>query len=311
MTLEKSPSVAIILLNWNGLEHTKKCLDSLRHITFTNATVIVVDNGSQSEEVDALRSIGDIVLIENVKNLGFTGGNNVGINYAFGQGFDLIMLLNNDTVVEPNFLEPLVLALQDPRVGAVQPKINTMSDRNIIWNAGGIFNGRLGRPTTIGAGNQDNGDYNKSKEVDWITGCCLAFPRKMVREVGLLDDLFFILFEDVDWSLRARNAGYTLLYIPESKIYHFESATAKSIVKTKEGKRSPFRQYLNIRNHLYIVRKYVSWKFKIIAGFDQFFKISIYLSYYLIRGRWNKFRNTLKGLRDGLSEFNKLDQKDF
>jgi len=306
MTLEKSPSVAIILLNWNGLEHTKKCLDSLREITFANATVIVVDNGSQSEEVDALRSLGDIVLIENVKNLGFTGGNNVGINYAFEKGFDFIMLLNNDTVVEPNFIEPLILALQDPRVGAAQPKINTMSEKNVIWNAGGTFNKVLGRPITIGSGANDIGGYDDAKNIDWITGCCLIFPRHLVSDVGLLNDVFFILFEDVDWSLRARNAGYNLLYIPESKIYHFESATAKSIVKTKEGTRSPFRQYLNVRNHLFIVRRYVPFRFKGFAFFDQLFKISIYLGYYVLRGRWNKLRMTLRGLRDGLGEYREL-----
>lgn len=299
-------SVAIVLVNWNGFDHTIKCIESLRNISYTNATVVLVDNGSKPEEVERLREIPGVVLIENPKNLGFTGGNNVGVQYAYEQGFDFIMMLNNDTTVDPGFLEPLIDAFDDT-VGAVQPKIYSMHDTNIIWSAGGKLNSWLGVPKTIGEGLADNGDYDEPGNLDWITGCALLFPGSIVGEVGYLDDDFFILFEDANWSLRCRQKGYSLRYVPSSKIYHFESATAIARTKGKEGYRSPFRQYINIRNHLFFIRKTMPARFLLTAYAYQVFKISGYLIYYILRQRWQKFRFTVRGVRHGLGRFRKID----
>lgn len=301
-------SVGIVLVNWNGLVHTLKCIESLKGITYTHMTIILVDNGSEPEEVQKLREISGITLIENPVNLGFTGGNNVGIKHAYVQAFDFIMMLNNDTTVEPDFLEPLVAAFNHS-VGAVQPKICSMHETDIIWSAGGKLNQWIGLPRTIGEGLSDNGDYDSTAELDWITGCALMFSRRMIEEVGYLDDDFFILFEDANWSLRCRSKGYILNYIPTSKIYHFESATAVSRTKGKEGFRSPFRQYINIRNHLFFVRKNLSVRFLPTAYFYQLIKITKYLVYYLLRGRWQKFRFTLRGLKHGLGKFRRIEFK--
>ncbi len=296
-----SKSIAIVLVNWNGFDHTIKCIDSLRTVSYSRASIVLVDNGSEEKELERLREIPNVILIENEKNLGFTGGNNVGIKYAYESGFDFIMLLNNDTTVEPGFIEPLINELEES-VGAVQPKIYSMHDREQIWSAGGRFKAWIGLPVTIGEGSKDNGQFDEIKTLDWITGCCLTFRREMVDEVGYLDDTYFILFEDADWSLRARSKGYNLLYIPDSKIYHFESATAVSRKKGKEGYRSPFRQYINIRNHLFLVRKHVPAKFMFSAAIYQMVKITKFLVYYVLRGRWTKFRYTLRAIRDGLGK---------
>ncbi len=303
---DHAKSVAIILVNWNGLEHTSKCIASLKEVTYANVQIIVVDNGSNEAEVMSLREIQGIILIENEKNLGFTGGNNVGIKYAYEEGFDLIMLLNNDTTVDSGFVEPLIAGFGGS-VGAVQPKISSMADPNQIWNAGGTMNRYIGLPITIGAGEKDTGQFDEIREIDWITGCCLLFSREMVEKVGYLDNTYFILFEDADWSIRARKAGFKLLYLPQSRIYHFESATAVSRKKGKEGYRSARRQYINIRNHLFLVRKHVPLIFMPFAVVHQSIKISKYLAYYIIRGRWGKFKATIRGVRDGLGKFKEID----
>ncbi|MBO6497572.1 MAG: glycosyltransferase family 2 protein [Roseivirga sp.] len=303
---KKEASVAIVLLNWNGFNHTIKCIESLRDITYNNAEVVLVDNGSENSEVEKLREIAGIKLIENDKNYGFTGGNNIGLKYAFEHGYDYLMMLNNDTIVEPGFLEPLINGF-DEGTGAVQPKIYTMDPPDTIWNAGGKFNKWLGLTKTIGSGAKDNPSFDVQMEVDWITGCAMVFPARMISEIGYLDDNFFILFEDSDWSLRCRTKGYKLKYVPQSRIYHFESATAVSRVKGKEGFRSPFRQYINIRNHLYFLRKNLPLPYWPTAFIYQIYKISGFLVYYLLRGRWKKFRFTLRGVKDGLSPYKEID----
>ena len=299
----KDKSVAIILVNWNGFEHTIKCINSLRDLTYRNYEVIVVDNGSDPKELIELKKITNIKLIENGSNLGFTGGNNVGMSYAYSSGFDCIMLLNNDTTVEPGFLEPLLQVLIDDNVGAVQPKIYSMHESNVLWSAGGTFNKLTGKPKTRGAGEYDEGHYDCDRDLDWITGCCLTFRKEMIDKVGYLNDLYFIMCEDVDWSLRAKNLGLSLQYVPESRILHFESASAKSSIKSSEGTRSPLRQYQNVRNHLFIIRKYVPPMYWIFAFFDQSIKILTHLCYYALKGRKEKFRLTVKGLVDGLRRF--------
>ncbi len=301
-------SVGIVLVNWNGYEHTIKCIQSLKQITYPNAHIILVDNGSELKEIEALRKLNGIKLIENPKNLGFTGGNNVGIQHAYESGHDFIMMLNNDTTVEPDFLEHLVAAF-DETTGAVQPKISSMHDTGILWNAGGDFNPWMGLPTTIGEGLQDGPEFNKERNLGWITGCALLFRRSMVEIVGYLDDDFFILFEDVNWSLRCIDAGYQLKYIPASRIYHFESATAIARTKGKEGFRSSFRQYINIRNHLFFIRKNLAPKYLFTAYTYQVIKVSKYLLYYILRQRWQKFKSTVRGVRHGLGSFRKIDFK--
>ncbi len=300
--LVQTPSVAIILVNWNGLAYTLECIESLRAVSHRSLKIIVVDNGSEPSQVDPLKEIDTIHLIENGENLGFTGGNNVGIQYAIDQGFDLIMLLNNDTLVEPNFLDPLVAVLQKEETGAVQPKILQMDSKH-IWSLGGKFNTAFGKAKTIGAGKEDLLVQSaKAYNVDWLTGCCLFVKTSVFKEIGLLDNKYFALCEDVDWSLRAKEAGYVLKVVPSAVIYHHESASDKSKVRTTEGYRSPFRQYLNVRNHLYLVRKFVPWYFKPLAFCYYAIRSAIFACYYLLRNRPNKLRMTLKGFRDGIKE---------
>src|SRR5690606_24319194 len=146
MDFMEEPSVAIILVNWNSYTHTKKCLLSLREIIYRNYKTIVVDNGSSDGSGDSLeKEFEELTLIRNPENLGFTGGNNVGIKYACESGFKYLMLLNNDTEVEPDFLTPLIERMEeDDKIGAIQPKFYFLLNKGKIWNAGGRFYPSIG-----------------------------------------------------------------------------------------------------------------------------------------------------------------------
>lgn len=301
MEVMKEGKVAVILLNWNGWEHTSKCINSLKSSETKNLEIIVIDNASQPNEVALLEELEGIHLIKNKENAGFAGGNNIGLAYAYKAGFSYFLLLNNDTTVEKGFLKPLLKAFEADVVGAVQPKIYTMRDPEVIWNAGGKFVKRYAKSISIGHGQKDRGQYNESREVDWITGCALMLSREAYEQVGYLDEQFFIMSEDVDWSIRARKQGFKLIYVPESSIFHFEGATVKLKEKTREGTRSPRRIYFNRRNKLFVMRKHVRGFSYYTALLYQISACFIYLSFFLIKRRPQKLRVTWKALQEGLT----------
>lgn len=297
------PSLAIVIVNWNSFDVTHNCLASLRAIDYPDYRVIVVDNGSNDGSGDKLKSkFPEIVLLKNEKNLGFTGGNNTGIEFALNEGFELVMLLNNDTIVTPDFASSLVAVLQqDLNIGAIQPKIMFNQEREVIWNAGSSFSKVWHLTKTIGMGEADKGAYDKQMEIPWVTGCCFLTKSSIIREVGKLDDRFFIYYEDTDWSFRIKKAGYKLVYEPSSKIYHEVGKSNDNRETFGEGNLSPFSHYVNIRNHIFIVRRYAKGFFFITSMLYQLYKLTGYSQYFLIRGRFKKLRASFRGFYHGLT----------
>lgn len=302
MDFMEEPSVAIILVNWNSYTHTKNCLRSLREIGYRNYKTIVVDNGSSDGSDDVLeKEFEEIVLIRNQENLGFTGGNNVGIKYAGDNGFQYVMLLNNDTEVAPGFLRPLIERMEeDDKIGAIQPKFYFLLDKNKIWNAGGIFYPSIGLTYTIGNGKPNKPAYDEYKEIDWITGCGFLVRVDIVKKIGGLADKLFAYYEDVDWSFRIRKLGYRLFIEPKSIVYHEASVSHKAKTKGKEGLLKPTVHYLNARNHVWFLRKYTPWYYIGSVSLYSLAKYSAYLGYFLVRRRFEKIKFMLRGLKDGL-----------
>lgn len=291
-------SVAIILVNWNGYDFTQACLRSLLRVDFPDFKVIVVDNTSENQEGQRLKkSFPKIELIENSENLGFAGGNNVGIRSALDQGFSHIMLLNNDTEVDPDFLGEMMHKLhQDPRLGLVQPLILFLNDRKTIWSAGGKWVPLIGRAITLGD-REPVADYrSKKSDLDWATGCCMLISREAILQTGLLNEQYFAYFEDVEWSLRFKKAGFGIALAEKAVIYHEAGASSK---KThSEGTLSPRVFYFNVRNQFFLLRSQ-----RIPAGIVyHFIRFSGWAGYFLVRGRFKKMNSVLKGIRDGLSE---------
>lgn len=295
------PAVAILIINWNGYALTKDCLESLKAIDYGNFKTVLVDNGSVDGSGEKLKNeFPEIELLASPENLGFTGGNNLGIKWALDHLFDYVLLLNNDTVVEPDFLDPLVSFLeQNPAYGAVQPKIMLEEERDKIWNAGGGYFKWLEMTWSVGIGKTDEGQFDQEKDTPWITGCAMLIRSAIIRKAGLLDNRFFAYYEDVEWSFRIKKSGFKLRYLPQSKIFHVAGGSSKKI-KTKEGIVPPIIHYYRTRNHLFLIRKHANPLSFVLSLLYQTAKNASFILYLGLNGRFQKVKAILKGHVEGL-----------
>ena len=292
-------SVAIILINWNNSEYTIECIKSLNKTSYRNKKIFVIDNNSNDNSVKKIKNLfSNIDITINKENLGFTGGNNVGIKKALKENFDFIMMLNNDTIVDSKFIEPLISSF-DKNTGAVQPKILNYPDTEYVWSAGGDINYFFGTIISKLNNKKNKKLNNKNNELcKWISGCCFFISSSALKNVGFLDEKFFVYYEDVDLSLRLTDLNYNLKLINDSIIYHHEGASWKSNKKSFQGTLSPVTHYLRMRNHLYLIKKH-KIKFNMIGvALNQFLKIFSYLIYFILRLRFYKLKMMLKGVID-------------
>jgi GT2 family glycosyltransferase len=287
--------VAIILVNWNGYAYTKACLASLEKVAQPAFQVILVDNGSQNSEGEQLKAqFPNVHLIANQDNLGFAGGNNVGIRYALEQGFEQVLLLNNDTTVTPSFLKELQICLDQPGQEVAQPLILFAHDPQTLWSAGGKWNSLFGRAITLG----DRVPFEKyrvrAKTLDWATGCCILVSKEALLKAGLLNEAYFAYFEDVEWSLRICKAGFTIGLAENAIIYHEAGAASKK--QHAEGILSPRVFYFNVRNQLFLLRQH-----SILLGYPyHLLRFLSWGAYFLVRGRFQKLSAVFQGIQEGL-----------
>ena len=245
-----------------------------------------MDNGSTDGSPEKLVSLTKenpkLKLILNPKNLGFSGGCNIAIRRALEQGAEYVLLLNNDTHVNPRFLAPLVrAALSDQKVGIVGPKVYYSDGQDrVLYCAGGRIIKALGQPLMRGLGKIDQGQYDRQEEVGFISGCCLMIKREVIEKIGLLDENYFAFFEDLDWNVRAQEAGYQSVYVPSSVIGHKGSNTI--------GLKSPGYYFLHTRNRILFAKKY--------SGYISFWLL--FVPYFLLyRYLWATLFLTLRGRR--------------
>jgi hypothetical protein len=243
------PHVALIILSWNGKALTLACLASLAKLDYANHSLIVVDNGSTDGTVEAVRQgYPGVTLIENGANLGFAEGNNVGIRDAMERRAEYILLLNNDTEVAPDFLSVLVNAAERIGAGVYGPKIYYHAEPERIWCAGNTWTGT--GFVQVGDGEPDGPAFGAEKETDYIIGCALFAPAQMFREIGLLDPIFFLTYEETDWCYRARRANYRCMVVPQSRIWH-------KVAMSMGGQGSPLQEYYYTRNLLLWAERYL------------------------------------------------------
>lgn len=262
--------VAIVIVNWNGRDDTITALNSLKQLDTRGKelSVIVVDNGSTNDSVSAISKAHPLVkLIQTGQNLGFTGGNNVGIREALEENAVFIWLLNNDTIIDRNALT-ILEAFKDPRVGVVGSKIyfapghEYHKDRyakkeqgKVIWYAGGIVDWANMYASHRGVDEVDRKQYDKIEETTFITGCSMMVRREVFDKIGLLDDAYYLYFEDLDFCLRALKAGYKLVYYPKSVIWHVNAGSSG-------GAGNPLHDYYLTRNRLRIGVRYAPMRTK-------------------------------------------------
>lgn len=212
-----------IVLSWNGREDTESCLDALAKVTEPLIRVVCVDNGSTDGSVEAVRDRHpEAHLIENGRNLGFSGGCNAGIRWALGQGAEWIVLVNNDVEVAPDSIAGFAAAADGhPGAGVMSGKIYLADRPDRIWYAGQRFLAWLGYSGRHrGEGHRDAARYDRIRPTDRATGALMAVSRAAIEEIGLLDEDLFAYVEDVDWSLRARAAGFEVLFVPWARAWH-------------------------------------------------------------------------------------------
>jgi len=218
-----------VVLSWNGREDTLACLASLTAIPRRDVAIVCVDNGSTDGSVEAVRrDFPAVELIENGRNLGFAGGNNVGIAHALGRGARWVVLLNNDAVIAPSAIDAFkAAAAAHPRAGIIGGKLLFHDRPDRVWFAGQRFNalvGYSGRPR--GYGRLDGPRYQQVVPTDRAVGALLAVSRTAVEAAGLLDESLFAYVEDVDWALRVRKAGLQVLIAPDARAWHKVSASS-------------------------------------------------------------------------------------
>ena len=298
----KEPKIAIIIINWNTYQLTFNCLKSLEACTYKNKIIFFVDNGSKDGSGDKIAlEFPDINYIQNEINEGFTGANNIALKVILKQNFDYVLLLNNDTEVKPNFLTHLEASMNfDENLAATQPLILDFPNKNTIWNAGGSFNSFFGLSKTRFKGMIYKPKLKIDTSTEWISGCCILVKIAVIHEVGLLDNRFFAYFEDVDWSIRMTNLGYKLGVVPKSIIYHHSSGSSKKNNTSNEGNLSPYAHYLNVRNHIYLIKKHTFFFNSIGSLIYKIFKITSYSIYFILRFRFGKFKMVWRGVSDGI-----------
>ena len=287
--------VYVVTLTWNQKEDTLECLKSLSRMTYPNFRLVVVDNGSSdgTEQAVAERFPSAEILV-NDYNLGSPGGFNVGMQHALDQGADYVLIMNNDTVVAPDMLDQLMARAGPPDVGMLAPKIYYFDPPDLIWSVGGDVHPWLLQPTSSGHRLEDRGQWEEVIERGFFVSCALLISRRMLLDVGMFDMLYYPIYgEDLDLCLRARQAGYRLLLVPQAHMWHKVSASAG-------GTDSPRQCYLLARSSVRYMRKHATgavWLSMILWRIGSAAKT---LSRLLVRRRFESMAAYLRGLRDGI-----------
>lgn len=251
------PKIVVLILNWNGSKDTLECLASLeKAYDSPKFATLVIDNGSTDDSVPILRSsFPHIPIFETKKNLGFAGGNNAGIAWALQKSFEWIVLLNNDTIVAPSFFKELLAATKVKPSGTIfGAKIYRYDEQTRLDHLGGFWNQTLAEFESPAAGQIDDGSFQEMQRVDYVCGCALMMHRSVPEQIGLLEEKFFLLWEESDFCTRAGRAGFEIWTAPKAKLWHKVSA---SFIGGK-----PHLQYFWWRNRLLYISRNCSFQEK-------------------------------------------------
>lgn len=308
--------ISIILLNYNGFDDTIECFESLQKITYSNYNIVIVDNNSPDKSMDRIsnymkekeinftyQNYSDglnqnnsfMNLIQSGSNGGYGHGNNIGIKYALSNNSDYILLLNNDTLVDKNFLAPLIKYFEDhENIGILASQIFYEDRPTIFWANGGSFNKITGKIRHININEKENGQINSSN-CTFLSGCMWFIPKKIFTEVGYINEDYFMYVEDLEFCQRVISAGYKLRVISESKIWH-------KVGSSSGGELTKFSVYWRTKNYLKFMKDHIEIYYWPIHIFTNFFIFSI----NIIR---NKkiilIKNQLQGIKDFFKEINK------
>jgi GT2 family glycosyltransferase len=298
-TSQSETTVAVVILNWNGLEDTLGCLESLSLVSVGTCKIdiVVVDNGSDQDPTEPIKSrFSHVEVMRLTKNIGYAAGCNFGATRAIARGADFILFLNNDTVITPSLLGELLACFsRNADVGIASPVIYEMFDPSRIDFAGAHINFALGRFSHF----QKAPTVTTPFETDYVSGCSMMISRAAIERIGSFDEKLFAYFEDVDLCLRARRVGLKLMCVATATVRHKGSTSTRRSLT--EGTISPLKHYLIARNRIAIINRYAPtaerWFYLLIINPA---RVCFYIGAFVVRARWTKLRWFLRGMLDGL-----------
>ncbi len=283
------PLVSIITINYDQPEVTAAMLRSLSLLNYKNWEVIVVDNASpQHSSIGLKKDFPFIKHISSPANLGFAGGNNIGLHYAKG---DYIFFLNNDTEVTPDLVSVLVSYLQThPECGIACPKIKYYHTPDTIQYAGAVgLHPLTSRSYDIGYMQKDKGQFNDIRKTDLPNGAAMMIPNSLIKKVGQMSEMFFLYYEELDWASRFKKEGYSVDYVGTTEVFHKESLAT--------GKNSPFKTFYLYRNRfLYIRRNYKGIKLLVASSFFVMISTPVHIIKHLAKKEWGHAKAILRAL---------------
>ena len=243
-----NPRVVSVILNLNRRDDTLACLASLSRNTYAPYSSLVINCMTTDGSIEAIQQAypetQDLALAD---NRGYAGGNNVGLAWALDQGADWVLVLNEDTILAEDCVARLVaVGESDPRIGIIGPMVYHFDEPDVIQTAGGML-GASWSALLIGNNQPDTGQFREPRPVEWISGCAMLIRRRLLEQVGLFDERFFIYWEEIDLCVRARQAGWRLVHAPQAKLWH------KGV--TRDYRPKPAVTYYTTRNHLLLLQK--------------------------------------------------------
>jgi len=289
---DTAPLATTLVLTRNSSRDIVDCLRSLEQQTYSKFQVLVVDNGSTDDAIATVRcEFPCVTVVMNGENLGFAEGFNRGMRCARTIGSDWMLLLNADTVVDPDCVSKMVEAADDSKIGILGPTIYHANEPTIIQSAGGMLNSEW-IPYHRGQNELDQGQYSEPTDVDWVSGCAMLVKTKLVDSIGCLDERFFMYEEELDWCIRARRAGWRILHVPQAKVWH------KGVQRDYHPK--PFVTYYSTRNRFLMLAKHRAPAGAWVIAWAQTLRT---LLSWTIKPKWRMMREHRDAMWLGVSDF--------
>ncbi len=288
----KDTKVWIIIINYNGIYDTRECVKSILESKY-DSEIVIIDNASDNNEGEILdKEYIDVHVIKSKVNLGFAGGNNLGIQFAIQHGANYIMLLNNDTIIHPGMINELMDNCKVADV--ITPRMFYYDKRDVIWYSGGNINRFSGNIKSKYIGKNERKVKNRIEKCTFATGCCMLFSTDLIDKVGYLKDDYFMYCEDTEFSLKVIGVDGVIKVIPTAKLWHKVSASTG-------GVGSAFSLYYTSRNRLYYInehREYFFWTAIVCAIVSRVIRI---IQYRLIGNDiWKSYYKALKDYKNGI-----------
>ena len=297
----ENPFVSIVTLNWNGLDVTCEFLESMRHSTHKNYEIIVVDNGSETDPTERIQA-GNYYKTKVVKspvNLGSAGGNNFGMRHST-PGYDFIFQINNDAEITPDLIEKCLEPFySDPTIGVVCPKIRFHHNPTVIQYAGfNKMNLLTGKNTAVGSLETDNGQHDISGYTHSAHGCAMMVKKEVIEKVGMMEEKFFVYYDESDWSARIIKAGYKIYYQAKGLCFHKESISM--------GKQSPMKVHFMTRSRILYMRRHANLaQFAVFFVFFSFLTVPKTVFKFIKNKQYAHLKSFIKGITWNLANSKK------